>query len=274
MQKLYFTFPPTFSLLVAAIIATLYFNLINVRHWKTIYQHCLQQWQLWLAIMVVIAIMWFCSMSAPGMIGAAVYNFIYFSWLGALGFFFLGFSNKRANWRAIITGLALVILIIILLIDYLDTHTYSSTQMLGVALSLIGGTTSFIYFKQSQLLTSRTNLSATQILATRYYLTIIAMIAITPFHGVSHNLTIYNSFLLVLLAIISLIAPLYCIQKALDHVSPERNAIYVSLTPIVTAFLQEAVFHNVNFDYLIIYILYAIVMGVSYAKRGQNKETL
>ena len=272
VQKLYFLVPPTFSLLITSCIATAYFNLINLKKLKHTYQLCVKEWRLWLAIMTVIAIMWYCTMNAPGLIGAAVYNFLYFAWLGTLGFFFLSFKNRHIQRHPLYSGLFSLLLIIALLSDFFWRHGFSQKELIGVALSFIGGTTSFIYFKQTQILTKRISLSATQILASRYFLTIFFMATLTPFQHVAGYITITNVSLLITLSIISLIAPLYCIQKALEKISSEHNAIYVSLTPIVTAFLQEVFFHNVNFHYLIIYILYTLMMVTSCGSKKLRKK--
>jgi len=86
IQKLYFSISPFFSLLITASIATLYFNLINFGKLKTIYRHCWGEKQLWLAIMATILVMWSCTMSGPGLVGASFYTFLIFSWMGTLGF--------------------------------------------------------------------------------------------------------------------------------------------------------------------------------------------
>lgn len=270
VQKLYFLVSPALSLLVTACIATAYFNLVNLNRLKATYRYCWRERKLWLAIMLIVALMWYCTMNAPGLIGAALYNFIYFTWLGALGFLFLSFSQKHGTLKHLCAGICSLFLIAILLTDFFYQHGVSLKELLGIFLSIVGGTTSFIYFKQTQALTQRTSLSASQVLATRYFLTIFLMIALLPLHHQNVPLSFTTICWLVVLAFISLIAPLYCIQKALEKISSEHNAIYVSLTPIVTALIQEVVFHDVNFHYLIVYGLYTLMMVFYGLPRRKN----
>jgi len=51
-------------------------------------------------------------------------------------------------------------------------------------------------------LTKRTHLSASQVLASRYYLTIVFMLVGLPLHGVQNYITVNNILLLIILAII------------------------------------------------------------------------
>ena len=37
------------------------------------------------------------AMIAPGIIGASLHGFLYFAWLGALGFFALGLKDRQKN---------------------------------------------------------------------------------------------------------------------------------------------------------------------------------
>src|SRR5260221_289840 len=85
IQKLDIIIPPLFSLLVTATIATIYFNLINKTSLKKIYAHCFQNKTDWCFVMCIVLVMWSTTMVGPGKVGASLFNFIYFAWLGTLG---------------------------------------------------------------------------------------------------------------------------------------------------------------------------------------------
>ena len=144
VQKLFFLVPPTLSLLVTTCIATVYFNLVNIKKLHGVYQLCVQEWRLWFATMLVVALMWYCAMNAPGLIGAALYNFLYFIWLGILGFFFLAFKRKKIDRHSLFLGIFSLLLIIILLSDSFIRHGFSEKRFIGVVLSFIGGKTSLM----------------------------------------------------------------------------------------------------------------------------------
>jgi len=264
IQKLYFTVSPVFSLLVTGTIATIYFNVINIGKLKTVYAQCWQHKKLWFAIMLTILVMWNCSMNGPGLIGASLYNFLYFAWLGMLGYLSLGFQNWKTNHLKFYFGVFIFLLIAALSIHYLYVHKPSLKLVIGILLALIGGTSSFVYFKQSKTITDSAKLSATQILSVRFYLTVVLMLILIPKHAVLSYVTPFNMGLLVLLAFLSLIIPLYCLQKALEKITAEQNAIIISLAPTTIAILQELVFKDVDFRYLVLYLLYTLVLVASY----------
>ena len=263
IEKLYFSIPPFFSLMITASIATFFFNLINIGKLKNIYAACWHEKKLWLSIMITILIMWNCTMIGPGMIGASLYNFLYFSWLGMIGFLSLGIFEWKKSRIKFYIGLSILGLIIIALFDQL-VRSNSSINIWGILLAITGGSSAFIYFKQSQAIIKRIQLSATQILSIRFYLTILVLFVILPSGSFQTLFTMSNILQLILLAAISLILPLYFQQKALERISSEHNAIILSFSPIATAVLQEIIFKNVELKFVIIYLLYSAIIATSY----------
>jgi threonine/homoserine efflux transporter RhtA len=249
--------------MITATIATLYFNIVNIGKLKVLYKACWQEKKMWLAVMLTILVMWCCTMIGPGLIGASLYNFLYFSFLGAIGFLSLSIIAWYKNRSKFYFGLGLILLIIIAIIDQI-VNADNKISILGIGLGLLGGLVTFIYFKQSQALVNRIQLKATQILAVRFYLTIIGLFVIIPKENFKFLLAMNTTLILLALAAISLIAPLYCQQKALEKISSEQNAIILSLIPVVTAFIQLIVFHNVNYKFILIYFIYFTIILVSY----------
>ena len=263
IEKLYFSLSPLFSLMITATIATLYFNIINIGKLKVLYKACWQEKKMWLAIMVTILVMWCCTMIGPGLVGASLYNFLYFSFLGTIGFISLSIADWHKSRSKFYFGLALVLLILVAVIDQL-MNADNKVSIMGICLGLLGGLSAFVYFKQSKIIIKRIQLTATQILAMRFYLTILVLLVIVPKSSFVTFLTLNNIWQLVLLALMSLIIPLYCQQKALEKISAEKNAIILSLSPAVTAMIQAVVFHNINYKFVIIYILYFSIIFASY----------
>jgi hypothetical protein len=255
--------PPAFSLFFASLIATIFFNLINFRKLRHMYKGCWEQKWLYLAIMVTILVMWNCTMIGPGLIGASLYSFLYFTWLGMLGFFSLCLIDWEKNYRKFYFGLGALILILVSVLHALRMQV-SYNIGFGIFLSIVGGTSSFIYFKQSQLLIKRIQLTATQILGVRFYLTIIISFVLIPKGNFSFYLTRINLLEITFLAFLTLIAPLFFMQKALEKISAEQNAIILSLTPCVAAFLQALFFKNVTIVDVAIYLLYTLLVSLSY----------
>lgn len=271
IQKLDISIPPLFSLLVTVTIASLYFNLINKQHFKKMYSDCFSNKKQWLSVMSIVLIMWATTMIGPGKIGALLFNFIYFAWLGMLGFFLLSFQNWEKHRIKFYFALCLLTLIIVNIAFELQL-SFSSEALTGILLALLGGTSSFIYFKQSQALAKKADLSATQVLAVRFYLAIIVLLLIVPKHHISEYLTPSNIFNLLLLASFSLIIPLYFSQKALEKITSEQHAIINSLCPIVTGILQQIIFHDLKSQQILIYLLYSLAIFCFYLIEKFNQK--
>ncbi len=271
IQKLDVSIPPLFSLLITASIASLYFNIINKNSLKKIYADCLKNKNQWFSVMLIVLVMWGTTMIGPGKIGASLFNFIYFAWLGMLGFMLLSLQNWQEYKLKFYFGLSLLGLIIANIFFELRS-SFSYESLYGIFLALAGGTSSFIYFKNSQKLAKNANLSATQVLAVRFYLSIIVLFIILPKQHAVDYLTFSNLCNLVLLAFLSLIIPLYFSQKALEKITSEQHAIINSLCPIVTCILQAIVFNDLKSEQMIIYLLYTLFIAAFYCITKYEKK--
>jgi len=259
IQKLYLNISPIFSLLISASIATIFFNIINIGKLKETYKKIWDQKIACFGIMLTILVMWNCAMTGPGLIGASSFAFLNFAWLGMLGLLISGIEN-RVNMYA---GLFVFLLIFIVICTHFSHH-YSKNMLWGIIVALTGGTSSYIYFKQSKSLVEKTQLSPTQMLSFRFYLTIFILFALLPKGSFVIFSTWKNYGEITLLSLSSLIIPLFFIQKALEKISAEQNAIIISLTPVFISFLQELAFKDVDFRYIIIYLLYTVAIGFPY----------
>lgn len=271
IQKLDINIPPLFSLLITVTIASLYFNFINHNHFKKIYSDCFKNKKQWLMVMLIVLVMWATTMIGPGKIGASLFNFIYFAWLGMLGFMMLSLNNWQEYRIKFYFALCLLLLIVANI--FFELHSsFSYDELYGIVMALLGGTASFVYFKQSQTLAKNAHLSATQVLAVRFYLAIIILALIVPKHQIHDYLTPSNSISLILLAFFSLIIPLYFSQKALERITSEQHAIINSSCPIVTGILQQIVFNDIKSEQIIIYLLYTSAITCFYFINKYNRK--
>lgn len=257
---------PMFSLLISAFIATIFFNLMNISKLKETYKMLWSQKTDCIGIMITVLIMWACTMTTPGLIGASMSNFLYFAWQGMIGLLILGTNNRLKLYMGIFIGL----LIIFTMMNNL--YPYSKTVLEGMLLAILGGTTGYVYCRQSQALVKKIPLKPTQILSFRFYLTIFALYTTLPKGSFIFYSSWKNYAELLLLAVLGLIVPLFFQQKALEKISSEQNAIIVSLCPVIIAFFQEIVFRDVNFRYLIIYLLYTCAIALPYIAANLNKD--
>lgn len=232
---------------------------------------CFSNKKKWFLVMFIVLIMWGTTMIGPGKIGASFFNFIYFAWLGMLGFMVLSFKNWQEYKIKFYFALCLFLLIIVSVFLELKS-SFSYKSLYGILLALAGGTASFIYFKNSQTLAKNAHLSATQILAVRFYLSILILLIITPKQHVAYYITFDNLVTLVLLAFLSLIVPLYFSQKALEKITSEQHAIINSLCPIVTCALQQLIFNDIKSEQMIVYLLYTLSIICFYFMTKYEKK--
>lgn len=251
--------PPLLSLIIASLIATIFFHVVNFGKWRSLYIGCWKQKWLYLALMLSVLIIWVCSMYGPELLGASQFNFFYFSSLGGLGFFIKAVKEFEAKRMELYIGSIIIILMVVVIYDNPNGHGITNF-LIGIFLSLLAGIFSFIYFKQSQALLKKASLSATQILATRFYLTIIVLFLIVPKENLFVYLTIKNVIEILLLSFLTMIVQLFFVQKALEKISAEQNSIIVSLTPAITGILQQTMFKNVPALYVSIYFFYAFLI--------------
>lgn len=271
IQKLDMSIPPLVSLLVTASIASIYFNLINRHDLKKIYLDCWNNKTQWMLVMLIVLVMWGTSMIGPGVLGASLFNFIYFAWLGMLGFISLSLQNWPENRNKVYFGICLLILNSINVFFELRS-ALSYSVICGIVLSLAGGTASFVYFKQSQALAKKAHLSATQVLAVRFYLSILAILIFLPKHHIAHYFTWINLINFIVLAFFSLIIPLYFSQKALEKITSEQHAIINSLCPLITGIVQEMIFNDVKKEQMVIYFAYFLaILSFYYINKYSRK---
>lgn len=263
IQKLDSSVPPLFSLLITSSIATIYFNLINRKHLKAMYTDCIKNKMEWVSVMAIVLIMWATTMIGPGKIGASLFNFIYFAWLGTIGMMMLGIQNWKKNKSSFWLGL-LVFLLILFSIFLKVKSSFSMNFLYGIGMAILGGTSSFIYFKQSQNFSNRAHLSATQVLAVRFYLAIFVLAIFTPKEHMTTYMTAPHLTELFILAFFSLITPLYFSQKALEKITPEQHAIINSLCPFCTGILQKIFFHDITIHQISIYAGYSLLITSFY----------
>jgi hypothetical protein len=259
IQKLDVSIPPLFSLLITASIACLYFNIINKSHLRKMYSDCLENKKQWVSVMLIVLLMWGTTMIGPGKIGASLFNFIYFAWLGTIGFILSSFQSGKENKIKLYFGLSLVLLLAVNISFELRSSPNVET-IYGILLAILGGTASFVYFKQSQYLAKNANLTATQVLAVRFYLSIIVLMIILPKQNIAQFISPINLMYLFLLAFLSLIFPLYFSQKALEKITSEQHAIINSLCPVVTGILQELFFNDLKKEQIVIYFIYSFTI--------------
>lgn len=256
---------PSLILLIGSFFAILYFHAVNLHKVKFVYQRCWFQKRNWLILNIYVTVMWLSAVYAPSMIGGPLYIFIFFSILGIFGSLSLFFRDAKQSASQVISLLGLVGLLIFVLYDNIIL-SFTVREVLGISYAVIGGVSIYFYSKQSAAFMKSTQLSATQVLAIRFYLTIFVCTFLAPKQPFA-TLNFSNLLLVLAIALFCLIVPLYFVQKGIEKAGPEMNAIITSTTPFATAALEKLYYPTSPQKYFSIYILYGLFAAFPFALR-------
>ena len=270
VEKAGLKFSPALILVFGSLLALLYFNLINIKQLKQIYQVCWQhKWET-LLINFSVFIIWMATVYGIVYAGAAVFIFVFFATIG-LSAYLVEYTQQYKK-RLLFS----IVLIIILLIIMTALHVHpprASAKLKGILLGILGGAVGYYYLRLSGRLMQKTKMRATQVLAIRFYLTIILGYFLIPADAIT-DLTINNIGFIFVIICFNLIIPLYFMQKAVGAVGSEFTALLISCTPLMTAVMETLILQKVpRFDF-IIYLVYALIVGIPYIKKFREKPSL
>ncbi|GEM_PF-1598708 len=253
---------PAMILLLGSLFAIFYYHIVNFKHIKLIYQHCWTQKSNWLVLNICVTVMWVAAVYAPSMIGSSFYMFEFFATLGIVGSFSLFYGSGKLDWSQLIGLLGLLTLLVYMMVINLYDH-FTSRESLGILFAVVGGSTAFFYSKVSSDFMKTTKISATQVLAVRFYSTVIVCALISP-NTAFANLDIHSVSLIIAIAMFSLIVPLYFAQKGIEKAGAEMYAIICSTIPFITALMEELYYHNVRWQDFTVYTFYCFFVGLPF----------
>ena len=251
---------PALTLLIGSMIAILYFNLVNVLHLKRLYRVAYAYKKDWLILGVLIAMIWICAIYVPVYISASLYVILFFGILGECGLISTCLKKPSKILKFSIVG------IMILLISSLVSSVMvgvSYEKIIGLTLVCMGGIAGFGYVKYSHSFMQKTGLKSTEVLAIRFYPTLLISMLLTPV-GHSHSLSLFSMALAVLVGFSCLILPIYLSQKGIEQGGPETFAIISSFMPLVTGIFQDLILSPVATHSFIIYAVYGLFASFPY----------
>ena len=183
-------------------------------------------------------------------------TFVFFALFSYVGLVALCRKENRIDSLQIVylSGLSILILYIFKIHIEGSIHLH---QLYGIILAAIGGIGMYLYSRQASAM-MKANITASQLLAVRFYVTIFLCIVLM-YSGPGITLTTNNLSAGLIIGIICLIAPTYFMQKAIEKAGPEVNAIICSSMPLVAAFFEQAAYHNVRLDHFIVYLIYCLI---------------
>jgi drug/metabolite transporter (DMT)-like permease len=263
--------PPSLTLFLGSIAAIIVFHAINFRSVKSMYQKAWHNKWLWLRMMITIAIVWLACIYGPTLVAPAIFVLLYFAISCLIGIF--ASYQKEKAFYLIIAGIGVLACTVCIIINYLYTVSISHFIIYGIILGIIGGVINYIYIKQSHAFASRENLTATQVLAVRFWLTLGICYALLP-SASFHYINLNSLIMAICVSLASLILPIYFFMKSVIKIGVEKNAIVSGLVPASTYVLQAVIFHHYSDLMLLLNLAAGFFIALPYIMKLRIKAVI
>lgn len=227
---------PALTLFLSTWIAIIFFHLINVHHLKSMYQKAWQVKWLWLKIMLTVALIWLCTIYGPAYVSPAIFISLFFSSMCLMGVA-ITYKNSKEH-LLLISGAGVLICTVMLVYNYLHVFMVSKHIILGILMGLLGGILSYFYGTQSYYFAKKNQCTATQVLAIRFWLVECFCWLLLP-HSTLSYISLHNFLLIVAVAFICLILPIFALLQSILKLGPEKSAIINGLIPSATYVLES-----------------------------------
>lgn len=238
---------PLTALFVMSGVAIFCFNILSLKHLKTVYDAIFQNPLLFLIMSTALGLDWLCMIYATYLSDPFITMTSLFTSSSFLGFFNLYRKTGSTSycWSMII----LVISILILFFKY--EIQKPGTIFYGVLLGILAGLAFYIYMLTSERLSNRAKLTSIQVLATRFWVLFIGSSLFIHLNDLNAALK-NNALLLVAVSIGSLVVPIFFNQQAIRKLGTATASVLMSLVPITTYLIYAFWNGNLVFTNLLI----------------------
>lgn len=244
---------PVAVLFYVTIIAVVYFHCINFGKMTAIYLAFLRQHRKeFLLINLLIAAIWMCTYFGNYYSSATIFNYLFFISLGIVSRFKTIDLMKNNSLR-------IVLCLVLIAAPFL----LYPAQMYGALLAVAGGTLVLFYNMTTYNLATKTNITASQTLAIRFWglLTILLMLSANKLNMDALNLNIVTK--IIILAFLSFILQIWLSQKGLFAIGVKLHGVILSLTPLATLILQGLLLHQWYWHLLSLTIISPFILNDS-----------
>lgn len=242
---------PSLAALISFLLCSLFFNLININRLTIAYSLLLESPIDFININIITAIIWISTFWGLKYISPGVFVSLFMGVIPLSSLFFA--SNKTQFQYKEASPMLTLIFLALGLVSYESLHRvdFSKTVCCGLSLAIISGVFSAIYIHYSQKLQKKFNFITLDFLCIRFYFVIVISFY---FLSVSGNHITVNSILnkwydFIFVSILTVIIPLYSLQKAILKLGSLQVSYLITFTPIVAYLLQ--IFTGFQFNIII-----------------------
>lgn len=235
--------PDMLLIFISTSYAIIYFNIINIKKLRPIYSIVIKKKSLYLWLSVSVVFMWLGSFLTPIYFLPSIFLFTFMSIISISGVF----AAYSINPKIIYLAKFIFLLLNLILFYIVSAHYYHGLNLtILIAATLATGLSGYAYIKLSSMFGSYFNTS--QVLAVRFWLLwLVTLICVT----INHEFTFLSAKVLLealIVAMVTLIIPIYCSQKSINKIGPDQTSIWIGFTPCLT-FIFEKIFINNNLNY-------------------------
>jgi len=240
--------------------AIIFFNFINLPQLTQVYVQLFKLKLLYLLLSIFMVLMWLGSFLVPIYFLPSIYLISFMSIVATLGALALFYEQKSR-----INLLKFFVLLINLLLFYVvSSFYYTSWKFIAmVSICLISGISGYGYLRTSGVF-NKHNFTASQLLMVRFWsLWLVSLVAVLYMHYLG---SISAKYLLdgLIVAVLTLIVPLYYVQKAVEKIGANLTSLWMGFTPFIT-FIGEKIMLRDNFGYTGYFALsLTIILSVFY----------
>jgi hypothetical protein len=242
-EKLMVNISPIIILFISSSLACIYFHLINYRENYNLYKKLLNERPLFIQINLIVALMWITTYYSIYLSSASIFVYEFFMVGGYL-------SQALQKNKTLSQKLILLILISLICMPFL----IYSDQIYGIFLGIAAGMLGFIYNINSHKLATSLSLSASQVLASRFWLLILFSAANLPREFV-HQITLNAFVMVIVITALSFILQVWLNQKSVITVGGRKSSFFSILAPALTFVIQGVILNHWELPILVLSLL-------------------
>lgn len=267
---------PFVTVFYSFLFGTIFYNLFNLKKEKRIFQKTLKNLKTVTKLNITTVFNWLLLFYPLKFIEPTVGISIYVAIRPITTFFltFKDYSTKKEKLTELFFCLIIAFVLMLIIYDDFSRITDSTSELINIFLVVIaaisGSLTSIYAFDLS-----KKNFVTSQVLSVRFILLIISSLILAFVNSYTIYITEPTFLRLLVVTIISVVLPMYFLQKGLENVGPMLVAYLIPFIPIFTCLIQIFYFHEKvrYFELsLIIFLAISIFFLVFFKKRPANGQ--
>jgi len=259
--------PDFLMVFISVTFAIVFFNAINYKSMLGIYSNFFKKnFKLFFFLNLYAFVVWVLSFFIPIFYSPSVFLMTMFAVLAILGNISVYLNNKANKFLIYVN-----ILIIANLIYLFVLYAHELTSFLHFILFAIGGIAAGIfghfYIKTSHQIGTDIKLKSTQVLAVRFWMLWICSLILVLFYREIGFADVTYLPKILFISVITLLLPIYFLQRAIEKIGANKTGIYTGLVPITIVIMEIIVFHQLP-EFIFPAIFHGIIIfSVEFAKK-------